>query len=197
METDEYLTVVKSASVEIERKKSRFRGRIFPISGEDEVKPILSGLKKEFSSATHFVWAYRIFHPESHIEACSDAGEPKGSAGTPLLNSLKRAELFNVLVVVIRWYGGQKLGIPGLIEAYSSTASLAVEKAGTRKAFVEKELALELSYDKFGKVKSLVSQGKARIISVEFKEKVLLRLAVRESKWEEVQAYIRNIARGL
>ena len=90
MQSDEYITIRSYSEAQIERHRSRFLAKLYPIGQAADSRKILSQLKVEFTTANHFVWAYRLFGIREKLEACSDAGEPKGSAGLPLLNTLKK-----------------------------------------------------------------------------------------------------------
>ncbi len=110
----------------IEIKKSKFIGQLFDVFSQEEISNILQELKKEHKKATHICYAYRISHPFS--EKAFDDGEPSGTAGKPILNVLQKQDKQNCLLVVIRYFGGIKLGAGGLVRAYSKTASETVKK---------------------------------------------------------------------
>ena len=106
---------------ELEIKKSKFIGYLFEIQNLEEIKNILENLKKEHKKATHICYAYRFLSPFS--EKAVDDGEPSGTAGKPILNVLQKQNLQNTLLVVVRYFGGIKLGAGGLLRAYSKCAS--------------------------------------------------------------------------
>ncbi len=110
----------------IEIKKSKFIGQLFDVFSQEEISNILQELKKEHKKATHICYAYRISQPFS--EKAFDDGEPSGTAGKPILNVLQKQDKQNCLLVVIRYFGGIKLGAGGLVRAYSKTASETVKK---------------------------------------------------------------------
>ena len=107
-------------------KGSRFIAAIFPVSDEEEAKTLLAAIRKKYYDATHNCYAWRI-HPS--LEKSSDDGEPSGSAGKPILQVLKGSGLTNAMAVVTRYFGGTKLGVGGLVRAYSEAASMALKKA--------------------------------------------------------------------
>lgn len=113
-----------------EKENSKFYTYLIPIENKKEVTEILGDLKKEYKDATHYCYAYIL----DGVEKCSDDGEPSGTAGIPILNVLKQNQLNHVLCVVIRYFGGTKLGAGGLLRAYSKAVSMGLEKA----IFVEK-----------------------------------------------------------
>jgi len=106
-------------------KKSKFIGYIYDVEDEKQIKKIIENLKKENKKATHITYAYIIDNKEKYF----DDAEPKGTAGLPILTNLKRNNLNNILLIVVRYYGGIKLGAGGLIRAYSKTASNTIKKA--------------------------------------------------------------------
>lgn len=107
--------------MQLEIKKSKFIGLYFPVKSQDEVVEVLNNLKKEHKKATHICYAYRLTNPFS--EKAFDDGEPSGTAGKPILNVLQKQDKKDSLLVVVRYFGGIKLGAGGLVRAYSKTAS--------------------------------------------------------------------------
>jgi uncharacterized YigZ family protein len=110
------------ARIKINIKRSIFIATSRRVDSVEEAKRFISDIKKEFQDATHNCWAYRVYESGKIVEQSSDAGEPSGSAGIPILNAIREMELLNVAVVVTRYFGGVKLGIRGLREAYKSAA---------------------------------------------------------------------------
>jgi uncharacterized YigZ family protein len=125
----------KDADIEMTVRRSRFIGSVRTVLSADEAADMLKEFPDIYPKANHHCWAYRIGIGDT-IEHCSDAGEPSGSAGRPILGALKRNLLENSMIVVTRYFGGIKLGVRGLIEAYGEAAELAVKAAGV----VEKEM---------------------------------------------------------
>ena len=128
------------ASAEFEEKKSVFIGHAKPIKTEEEALAFIKSKKAEYSDARHNVWAYRL--RGDVVMRCSDDGEPQGSAGVPVLDTLKKSGVSDAVIVVTRYFGGILLGAVGLVRAYSHTASLALEAAGivTYEPYTEYEL---------------------------------------------------------
>ena len=114
---------------EFTEKRSRFIGSVRTVLSADEAAEIIKKFPEIYPKANHHCWAYRI-GTGTALEHCSDAGEPSGTAGRPILGVIKRHELTNTLIVVTRYFGGIKLGVRGLIDAYKAAAELAVEQAG-------------------------------------------------------------------
>lgn len=134
-----FIAPAKEIDVELSIKRSRFIGSVRIVLNTDQAIEKMKEFPEIFPKANHHCWAYRI-GTENLIEHCSDAGEPAGTAGRPILGTLKKYSLQNTLLVVTRYFGGIKLGVRGLIEAYGEAAELAVREAGT----VEMELNLQL-----------------------------------------------------
>ena len=110
-------------------KKSQFYSFLIPVISEEEYKKVLKDIKREYSDATHWCYAVRYMNNNTLIEKSSDNGEPNGTAGKPILNVLKSKELVDVLLVVVRYFGGIMLGIPGLIKAYKGASEKVLLKA--------------------------------------------------------------------
>ncbi|HCL00155.1 MAG TPA: YigZ family protein [Candidatus Marinimicrobia bacterium] len=117
-------------------KGSKFIGRCYPVESPESAKSIIKAVEEEHHKATHVCWAFRVFQGNTVLVYNSDAGEPRGSAGPPIQAALEGRSLVNTLCIVIRYFGGTKLGIGGLIRAYGKTAALALDDAG-RKSFNE------------------------------------------------------------
>lgn len=125
---DTYNTIEQPSEGLFKDKGSKFIAYVYPISTEDEVKSILLHLRTEHSKARHFCWALRL-STDRTVFRLNDDGEPSGTAGRPILNTLLSAELTNILVVVVRYFGGTLLGVPGLINAYKNATIDALDHA--------------------------------------------------------------------
>ena len=121
-----YFTIDKPSYTEYKERGSRFLAYAYPLKSVDDFKKILQGLKKEHAKAAHHCFAYRIGLDGNNFRA-SDDGEPAGSAGKPILGQIDARQLINVLVVVVRYFGGTLLGVPGLIHAYKTATALALQ----------------------------------------------------------------------
>ena len=128
MESDSYKTIRSTSQGIFKEKGSRFIAIAYPVSDQKEIKPIIDALKKEHHEARHHCFAYML-GKEREIWRVNDDGEPSGTAGRPILGQINSAELTNILIVVIRYFGGTLLGVSGLINAYKSAAALAIENA--------------------------------------------------------------------
>lgn len=141
-----YRTVSSSADSLYKVSGSKHIGKTFRVHSEKEAKQIVQNLWEEHQQATHICFAYVLTVYEK-LERSSDDGEPGGTAGKPILNQIKSAKLTEVLVAVIRYYGGTKLGVSGLIDAYKNAAKLAIEASGIEECEVEVQYALTVSHE--------------------------------------------------
>ena len=139
--SDAYLSIKKPSSARLTRKKSRFIGLLYPASSEAEIETILKSVKRTYHDATHHCTACRLTSPSGLIVRTDDAGEPAGSAGGPILQQLETAKLYDVLAVVVRYFGGTKLGMGGLIRAYADATKEAIAAA----TLVEKQQRTRLA----------------------------------------------------
>jgi len=157
-------TIQKKGTSVYKEKQSEFIGHIFAISNTSQFRSDLKDLKKEYYNARHFCWGYRILDTHEIEENASDAGEPNGSAGLPILNQLKQYELVNVGLVVIRYFGGTKLGKRGLIESYGQSASDTIQSVN-RVPFQDVVIyKLTAPMDFYGPIASHLSQLDSKIL---------------------------------
>lgn len=145
-------TVKENIENEIIINKSRFITLLIKINNLDEIEKILKEIKKKYKDATHYCYAYII----GNKEKCSDNGEPSGTAGMPILNVLKQNDLTNILCVVIRYFGGIKLGAGGLIRAYSTSASEALNKTNIVNLIKGYKIVIEFNYDNIKQINYLL-----------------------------------------
>jgi len=144
---NEYKTIKYRSESIYKDRSSKFIGIILPIENIEVVKKYLQEIKKEYYDATHHCYAY-ILGINKEVQFNSDAGEPVGSAGKPILNTLLSYEITNTLAIVIRYYGGTKLGIPGLINAYKTATQLAIENNEIITKYIFDQLLVFIPYEK-------------------------------------------------
>src|SRR6266566_1364316 len=144
-EQDFYYTIEKEATAEFKDRGSKFIGYAIPVGSVEDFSEKLKEVKKQHPKATHHCFAYRL-GLDGNVYRVSDDGEPSGSAGRPILGQIDSKELINVLVVVVRYFGGTLLGVPGLINAYRSAAALALQMTPLVQRQVEKELVVQFGY---------------------------------------------------
>lgn len=159
---------------------SKFHSNIYPINSLKEVRKIFKELKIKHYKAAHICYAYRIKDQSKLDEFYTDGGEPKGSSGLPILNELKKFLLINVSIYVIRYFGGKKLGIPGLIEAYSYAAKNSIENIELVEWNQKVSYNLQLPYEFQNIIYSILSKVSADIVKQSFNDLVYLKIIVNE-----------------
>lgn len=165
---------------------------VLPAATEEEAKAALEALAAETPDATHHCWAWRL-GPEQE-ERASDDGEPAGTAGLPMLQVLRGAELSDVLAVVVRWYGGVKLGKGGLVRAYAGAVRLALEQVRTRRKVPQDQLEVTLPYSQVGAVKRLVRPPEVVLAHEAYGAEVSLVLSVHRHLRPELEASLADLS---
>jgi len=154
---DLYKTISSNSEGLYRDRGSRFMAMAFPLESEDEIKEKLALLRKEYHDARHHCFAWRL-GPDLERYRINDDGEPSGSAGRPIFGQIQSRELTNILVVVIRYFGGTLLGVGGLIKAYKTSASNALDMAEIIERRVEKLINLNFSYEAMNTVMSIIKE---------------------------------------
>lgn len=157
-----YNTIANTPNSEFKDRGSKFLGYAYTVENTDEVKEHLKALKKEHPKAVHHCYAYRI-GTEGNLYRANDDGEPSGSAGRPILGQIDSAELTNVLVVVVRYFGGSLLGVPGLINAYKTATTDALSQAEVVEKWIEVKVEIIFNYPEMGDVMHILKQADATI----------------------------------
>lgn len=178
---DKFKTLRNPATADIIVKKSRFITSASPVENEEEAHYIISQVKKEHKQANHNVFAYVI---NEQIQRFSDDGEPIGTAGRPVLEVINRKGLVKVVIVVTRYFGGVLLGAGGLVRAYSEAAVKGTESAGVVERILYQGLNIALDYHWLGMVKREVENAKGQNITMEFGQKVRLKVFMRPNNLE-------------
>lgn len=158
-------------------RNSKFIGIAEKTEGIDQAKERLKEIRAQYKDATHVCYAW-IMGDAGDIQMAADAGEPAHSAGTPILNAIRASGLVWTLVAVVRYYGGSKLGVPGLIEAYGETARLALIEAGSKLQVPRFLVSLTFPYDSISLADKIVKQFEAEIFSKEFGENCFYQLNI-------------------
>jgi len=171
-------TINKNETVQIIEKKSKFITYVYYIENVEQAEEKLIELRKKYYDASHHCYAYRIIKENNILEKSSDDGEPSGTAGQPILNVLSKNEIVNVIVIVIRYFGGTLLGAGGLVRAYSNSAKEAIEKAG--KATIEKgiEIKLIMPYQNLESFKKYCNLNNVAIVDIKFEENIICQIQV-------------------
>lgn len=179
------------ARAEIREKGSRFLAVIGPAADEAAAKARLAALERELPDATHHCWAWRLGSPPR--ERSSDAGEPAGTAGMPMLQVLRGAGLSDVMAVVVRWFGGTKLGKGGLARAYAAAVREALPGLPVAARVPTARIAVEIPYDKVGAVKRLLRPPEVELEAEEYGASAHLRLAVHEDRAESLREALADL----
>jgi uncharacterized YigZ family protein len=166
MEEFKYKTIQQPTTGDFRDRGSKFFAFAFPIADVQDVKTHLQALKKEHPKAVHHCYAYRVGTDALQFRA-NDDGEPSGSAGRPILGQIDSAGLTNVLVVVVRYFGGTLLGVPGLINAYKTATTDALQKAAVIEKWIEDVVHVSFDYPVMGEVMYLLRQSEATIYTQE------------------------------
>jgi uncharacterized YigZ family protein len=183
--SDEYKTIAKSSQGSFRDKGSKFLAFAIPASSEQEVKQHLELLRKKYFDATHHCYAYVLGFDKSAYRV-NDDGEPSGTAGRPIYGQLLSADLTNILVVVVRYYGGTNLGIPGLINAYKTSALDAINNATILTKIVKETYEIQYPYEAMNDVMKIIKDEILEVINNEFGMKCVIRLAIRHTDVERV-----------
>lgn len=184
---DEYTTVNQSISIRRVIERSRFLAHVKEVESEEQARQFINAIKEEHRQATHNCSAY-VLGISPHITTYSDDdGEPSGTAGKPILGAILKQELTNVAVVVTRYFGGKKLGIRGLIDAYGGVAEEALVAAGRKQKILETLISLTCSYDQVNRVMYLVDKYQARVVESSYTDKAAMVLSIRRSLAEELR----------
>jgi len=178
---NEYLTIEVAAEGLFKDKGSKFLAFAFSFEDDSLLKEMLEPIKKEHYNARHFCFAYRI-NPENIAERANDDGEPGHTAGTPILGQIQSLNLLNVLVVVVRYFGGTKLGVSGLINAYKTAAKDALENATIIKKEIESDVKIAFDYADMNEVMRVIKKEEPRIINQKMDLRVEMTVRMRKDK---------------
>ena len=175
-----YRTIYSEASVELIIRKSRFIGQCIPVSNESSAKEALESIKKKYWNASHNPFAYSLRQPVKTARY-SDDGEPAGTAGLPILKVINNRELFDLIVVVTRYFGGVLLGAGGLVRAYALAAGAALDEAGLVEMKPCERLKAKMSYSEYAALEALI-RTEAALINAEFGEGVSVEVSIPKEK---------------
>ena len=192
----EEFTLSSKSEGKYHEKGSIFSALAIPVSAIAEVKANLQQLKEQFPDASHICYGYRIKERGRLDEFSTDAGEPKGSSGLPILNVLKRNQIVDAVIFVVRYFGGSKLGIPGLINAYGTAAEETIENAKVKKWAQLERISFIYNYDLQNKVDSILQEYKVNIIKSNFGESIQVELDIEVEKNEELSKELKEASNG-
>ena len=190
---DTYKTIEQaSEEVLFKDKSSKFYGYVFPVLNEDEVKTHIAALKKQHHTARHWCYAYQI-GTENIVFRANDDGEPNNSAGMPIYGQIQSSEVTNILIVVVRYFGGTKLGVGGLITAYKTTAQLALECSEIIEKTINIHFLINFDYKNMNKVMRIIKEKNLDITNQKLELNCQIALAVRKKEANMVLELFENL----
>ena len=186
MDKDVYKTIDKASTEALFKDRgSKFYGYAFPVTNEEEIKENIEFLKKQHYNARHWCYAWQLGMKYEKYRA-NDDGEPTNSAGTPIYGQLQAFEVTNILVVVVRYFGGTKLGVSGLIQAYKTAAKLALENSEIIQKTINEEFILQFNYSEMNKVMRIVKEEQISIINQKLDLNCMYTISVRKKEADKV-----------
>lgn len=180
--TDEYLTITdKTSEGFYSEKRSKFLAFAFHVTTEEEIKEIVSEYRKKYYDARHVCWAYMLGAQRTEFRA-NDDGEPSSTAGKPILGQINKNELTDILIIVVRYYGGVNLGTSGLIVAYRTAAAEAIANAEVIKLYDEEVVTYDFPYVMMNDVMKIIKDMSPRIVSQTYDNTCEIQLSIRKSQ---------------
>jgi uncharacterized YigZ family protein len=179
--SDEYKTITEVAQGSFRDKGSKFLSFAIPVTNEQEIKQQLESFRKKYYDATHHCYAYVLGFDKSAYRV-NDDGEPSGTAGRPIYGQILSSDLTNILIIVVRYYGGTKLGVPGLIHAYKTAAIEAINSAPIVTKIVKEVYQVEYPYEIMNDVMKIIKDETLEVINNDFGMKCVIRLSIRHSE---------------
>ena len=191
---DTYKTIAAPVEeVIFKEKSSKFLGYAFPVTSEEEIKAHLEAVKKAHFSARHWCYAWQLGYGRHQRYRANDDGEPNNTAGIPIYGQIQSFELTNVLVIVVRYFGGIKLGVGGLVQAYKTTAQLTLQETEIEEKLITEELVINFDYPLMNKVMRVVKEQNLTVTAQHLTESCELHLAIRQSDYAKVEEIFNNL----
>lgn len=191
---DEFLTITDTpAEGFYSEKRSKFLAFAFHVTSEEEVKQYVAEFRKKYYEARHVCWAYMLGADRTDFRA-NDDGEPSSTAGKPILGQINKNELTDILIIVVRYYGGVNLGTSGLIVAYRTAAAEAIANAEIVSQFVEEEVVFDFPYIMMNDVMKIIKDMSPRIISQTYDNTCEMKLSIRKSEAPMLKAKFDKLA---
>lgn len=189
---DKYKTIKNTSEGVYKEKGSKFFAFAYPVKSEDEVKEIIKELKKQYYDARHHVYAFRLGADMKNYR-CSDDGEPSNSSGPPVLGQIQSNDLTNVLIVVVRYFGGTKLGVAGLINAYRSAAADAIANNTIIEEFEQDCFTIEFGYTVMNDVMKILKDENPDQSNQQFDNTCTIDLTIRKSEGERLRLLLLKV----
>jgi uncharacterized YigZ family protein len=191
-ERDFYYKIDKPATAEFKDRGSKFIACAFPLASKDGFKALLQSVKSEHPKATHYCFAYRIGLDGTNFRV-SDDGEPSGTAGRPILGQIDSRELLNILIIVVRYFGGSLLGVPGLINAYKMASLLVLQVTPVIQKQVELNYRLQFDYTIMNDIMTVVKQYNCTVLSQDMQLFCVMTIGIPKNRSEEVLYKLKDI----
>ena len=185
MAEDSYKTIARAAETTYRQLSSKFLVYAYPVESEEQIKEHLDALRKRWFDATHHCYAWRL-GPHGERFRANDDGEPSSTAGKPILGQLLSQDVTNCLVVVVRYFGGTKLGVPGLIAAYKESTALVLGECEIVERTVDAIIEVEYSYIVMNDVMRIIKDMQPRIINQQFDNLCSMTLSIRQSEADQL-----------
>ncbi len=192
MASDTYQSIERPSEGLYKEKGSKFISFAFPVQNEETVKELIAGIKKEHFSARHCCYAWSLGIGQERYRV-NDDGEPSGTAGRPIFGQIQSHQLTNILLIVVRYFGGTLLGVSGLIQAYKLAASDAISNATIVTRTVEHILEILFDYAAMNSLMQLIKEEQLEIVTTQFDLQCTIQIRVRSTRLEEVESKIAKI----
>jgi len=190
---DTYRTIAfPSEEMLFKEKNSKFFGYAFPLDSEEQVKPLIEPLRKKHFNAVHFCYAYQIGIEKITFRA-NDDGEPSNTAGMPIYGQIQSQELTNILIVVVRFFGGTKLGVGGLISAYKTAAQMALEASSIVEKTIDIHYLIAFDYKNMNKVMRVIKEKNLAIVAQKMETDCEIEIATRKKNAKTVLETFQNM----
>ena len=189
---DFFKTIASPSEGQYTEKRSKFLAFAFPVTTVEEIKELLDAHQKKFYDARHVCYAYMLGH-ERLVFRANDNGEPSGTAGKPILGQINSNELTDILIIVVRYFGGVKLGTSGLIQAYKAAAAEAISAATVIEKTVDEQVSIAFEYPLMNSVMRIVKEEEPSILSQSFESDCLMTLSIRASLMPRLRQRLEKI----
>ena len=192
MAADSFKTIARAAETTYRQLSSKFLTYAYPVETEAEIKEYLDALRKRWYDATHHCYAWRL-GPHGEQFRANDDGEPSSTAGKPILGQLLSQEITNCLVVVVRYFGGTKLGVPGLIAAYKESTAQVLAECEIVERTVDVRIEVSFSYIAMNDVMRIVKEMQPKVLNQVFDNLCTMTLSIRESESEQLIGRLQKV----
>ncbi len=190
--SDTYLTIEKKTDIIFKDKGSKFLAFAFPVENDAQIKEVLLQLKKEHPSANHHCYAYRLGADKQNFRA-NDDGEPNNTAGKPILGQIQSNDLTNILIVVVRYFGGTLLGVSGLINAYKNSAAEAIKECKITEKFISFNYTISFPFEHLNDVMKLLKHLDCKITTQQFDNDCEISFSIRKANAETCEEKLKKL----